>query len=55
MMNLSQTSGNFFHYPGAWAPGYLNVASPLSVLEIAGGGADAKWLKKKADTKAETN
>ena len=28
-MNLSQTSGNFFHYPGAWAPGYLNVASPL--------------------------
>ena len=34
MMNLSQTSGNFFHYPGAWAPGYLNVASPLCLMLI---------------------
>jgi len=31
------------------------AAAAASVLEIAGGGADAKWLKKKADTKAETN
>jgi hypothetical protein len=27
MMNIGQVSGNFFHYHGAWAPGYLKVAS----------------------------